>query len=78
MARKRDAGVPALQNDEVTGMTEEKQEEIVRRSGRASRKDAAKEFYEEEGEQARKTSRIGAGFGTVARARQDSNLRPTA
>ena len=40
---------------EVTGMTEEKQEEIVRRSGRTSRKDAAKEFYEEEGEQARKT-----------------------
>jgi hypothetical protein len=55
MARKRDEGVPALQNDEVTGMTEEKQEEIVRRSGRATRKDAAKEFYEEEGEQARKT-----------------------
>ena len=55
MARKSDKGVPALQNDEVTGMTEEKQEEIIRRSGRASRKDAAKEFYEEEGEQARKT-----------------------
>jgi hypothetical protein len=55
MARKSDEGVPALQNEEVTGMTEEKQEEIVRRSGQASRKDAAKEFYEEEGEQARKT-----------------------
>jgi hypothetical protein len=55
MARKRDEGVPALQNEEVTGMTEEKQEKIVRRSGRATRKDAAKEFYEEEGEQARKT-----------------------
>jgi hypothetical protein len=54
VARKSDAGVPALQNDEVTGMTQDKQEEIVRRSGRASRKDAAKEFYEEEGEQARK------------------------
>ena len=44
MARKSDEGVPALQNDEVTGMTEEKQEEIVRRRGR---KDAAKEFYAE-------------------------------
>jgi hypothetical protein len=55
MARKRDEGVPALRNDEVTGMTEEKQAEVVRRSGRASRRDAAKEFYEEEGEQARKT-----------------------
>jgi hypothetical protein len=59
MAKERVEGVPALQNDEVTGMTEEKQEEIVRRSGRASRKDAAKEFYEEESEQARKTP--GAG-----------------
>ena len=38
-------GVPALQNVEVTGMTEEKQEDIVRRSGRASRKDAANEFF---------------------------------
>jgi hypothetical protein len=59
MARKRDEGMPALQNDEVTGMTEKKQEEIVRRSGRASRKDAAKEFYEEEGDQARKTPASG-------------------
>jgi hypothetical protein len=40
-------------------MTEEKQEEIVGRCGRASRKDAAKEFYEEEGEQARKTPGVG-------------------
>jgi hypothetical protein len=55
MNRKKDEGVPALQNDDVTGMTEEKQEKIVRRSGRAKRQDAAKEFYEEEGEQARNT-----------------------
>ena len=55
MTRERDEGVPALQNEDVAGMTEEQQEEIARRSGRASRKDAAKEFYEEEGEQARKT-----------------------
>jgi hypothetical protein len=55
MARKSDEGVPALQNDDVTGITKEKQQEIIRRSGRASRKNAAKEFYEEEGEQARKT-----------------------
>jgi hypothetical protein len=59
MARKSDEGVPALQNDELTGMTEEKQEEVVRRSGRASREDAAKEFYEAEGEQARKTPASG-------------------
>ena len=53
MAKKTDEGVPALQNDDVTGMTEEKQEEIIERSGRAPRKDAAEEFYEEQGEQAR-------------------------
>jgi hypothetical protein len=55
MTKKTNEGVPALQNDDVTGMTEEKQEEIIRRSGRAPRKDAAEEFYEEQGEQARET-----------------------
>ena len=53
MTKKTDEGVPALQNDDVTGMTEDKQEEIIERSGRAPRKDAAEEFYEEQGEQAR-------------------------
>ena len=55
MAKKTEEGVPALQNDEVTGMTEEKQEEIIRRSGTVSRKDAAETFYEEQEEQARRT-----------------------
>jgi hypothetical protein len=36
-------------------MTEEKQEEIIERSGRPPREDAAEEFYEEQGEQARET-----------------------
>ncbi len=55
MDKKTNAGVPALQNDDVTGMTEEKQEEVIRKSGRAPREDAAEEFYEEQGEQARET-----------------------
>lgn len=55
MTKKPNEGVPALQNDDVTGITEEKQEEIIEQSGRARRKDAAKEFYEEQGEQARET-----------------------
>lgn len=55
MAKKSKEGVPALQNDDVTGMTEAKQEEIIQRSGRAPREDAAEEFYDEQGEQARKT-----------------------
>jgi hypothetical protein len=53
--KKKDEGVPALKNDDVTGMTEEKQEKVVRESGRAARKDAAEEFYQEQGEQARQT-----------------------
>jgi hypothetical protein len=53
MKKKTGKRVPALQNEDVTGMSEEKQEEIVKRSGRAAREDAAREFYEEEGEQAR-------------------------
>lgn len=55
MRKKKGEGVPALKNDDVTGMTEEKQEEVVRQSGRAARKDAAEEFYEELGDQARQT-----------------------
>jgi hypothetical protein len=55
MPKKPAEGVPALQNDEVTGMTEEKQEEVIKRSGRAPREDAAEEFYREEGEQAQDT-----------------------
>jgi hypothetical protein len=55
MDKRAEEGVPALKNDDVTGMTEEKQEEVIRKSGRARRKDAAEEFYEEQGEQARET-----------------------
>jgi hypothetical protein len=55
MARKPGEGVPALQNDEVTGMTEEKQDQVIRESGEAPRKRAAEEFYEEQREQAAET-----------------------
>jgi hypothetical protein len=55
MTKRTDAGVPALQNQDVTGMTEDKQDEVIERSGRAPRKDAAEEFFEEQGEQARET-----------------------
>jgi hypothetical protein len=59
--KKKDEGVPALKNDDVTGMTEEKQEEVISKSGRARRRDAAEEFYEEQGEQARETPAPGRG-----------------
>ena len=55
MGKKTNEGVPALQNDDVTGMTEEKQDEVIRKSGRAPRKEAAEEFYREEGNQARES-----------------------
>jgi hypothetical protein len=55
MTRKSGEGVPALQNDDVTGMTEEKQEEVIRESGRAPRDKAAEEFYEEQQEHAAET-----------------------
>jgi hypothetical protein len=56
MARKPQEGVPALKNDEVTGMTEEKQDEVIRESAKAPRREAAKEFLEEQEEQAGETS----------------------
>jgi hypothetical protein len=52
MTRKSGEGVPALQNDDVTGMTEEKQDEVIRESGRAPRRRAAEEFYDEQRDQA--------------------------
>ena len=55
MAGKSRKGVPALRNDEVTGMTEKKQEKVIRESGRAPRDEAAKEFLEEQEEQAGET-----------------------
>ena len=56
MDEQRREGVPALQNEDVTGMTEERQEQVIRESGRAPRKQAAKEFYDEQEEQAGETS----------------------
>jgi hypothetical protein len=55
MTRTSGEGVPALQNDDVTVMTEEKQEEAIRESGRAPRKRAAEEFYDELQKQAADT-----------------------
>jgi hypothetical protein len=55
MARKSGKGVPALRNNDVTGMTEEKQKEVLRESSRAPRSRAAEEFYEEQQDQAART-----------------------
>jgi hypothetical protein len=61
MTRKKSReGVPALQNDDVTGMSEEKQEKVVRESGRAPRRRAAEEFYDEQQDQAADTKPTGA------------------
>jgi len=55
MAKQPNEGVPALRNEDVTGMTKEKQDEVIRESGRAPRSRAAEEFYEEGEEQAART-----------------------
>jgi len=48
MARKSGEGVPALQIDDVTGMTEEQEEEVIGEGGRAPRKRVTEDFLEEE------------------------------
>jgi hypothetical protein len=48
MARKSGEGVPALQIDHVTGMTEEQEEDVIGESGRAPRRRAAEDFLEEQ------------------------------
>jgi hypothetical protein len=56
MTRKQSGeGVPALQNEDVTGMSDEKQDEVIRESGRAPRRKAAEEFYDEQQDQAADT-----------------------
>ena len=53
--KRKGEGVPALKNDDVTGMTEDRQEQVIRESGRAPRKKAAEEFFDEQEEQAAET-----------------------
>jgi hypothetical protein len=53
--KKSDDGVPALQNEDMTGMTEEKQDAVIRESGRASRRWPAEEFYEKQQDRAADT-----------------------
>ena len=52
MTRKRREGVPALRNEDVTGMTEDKQDQVIHESGEAPRRRAAEEFLDEQQEQA--------------------------
>ena len=59
MAKKPNQGVPALRNEDVTGMTKEKQEEVIRESGQAPRSRAAEELYQEGEEQAARTKPSG-------------------
>jgi hypothetical protein len=55
MPRKAKKGVPALRNEDVTGMAKEKQEKIARETGRGPRTDAAKRFHDEQEVQASRT-----------------------
>lgn len=55
MKRKSGEGIPALQNEDVTGMSEDKQDEVIRESGRAPRRRAAEEFLDEQQDQAADT-----------------------
>lgn len=57
MKRKSGEGIPALQNEDVTGMSEDKQDEVIRESGRAPRRRAAEEFLDEQQDQAADTER---------------------
>jgi hypothetical protein len=65
MTRRRpDGGVPALRNEDVTGLTEPKQDAVIEESGRdPDRGDAAREFLEEQNDQARDTESSAARRG---------------
>lgn len=69
--RRPDGGVPALRNEDVTGLTEPKQDAVIEESGRdPDRGDAAREFLEAQQDHARDTespaARRGAGPAPVS------------
>jgi hypothetical protein len=71
--RRPDGGVPALRNEDVTGLTEPKQDAVIEESGRdPDRGDAAREFLEAQHDEARDTessaARRGAGPAPVSGA----------
>ena len=54
--RRSDGGVPALRNEDVTGLTQPKQDAVIEESGTdPDRGDAAREFLDEQRAQARDT-----------------------
>ena len=55
MGRTSDEGVPALQNEDVTGMTEERQEKVIRESGRGGRNRAEEELSDKKQDQPART-----------------------
>ena len=64
--RKRGGGVPPLRNEDVTGMTEPRQDAAIRESGTdPDRGDAAREFLDEQNDQARATPSSAARRGTT-------------
>jgi hypothetical protein len=76
MARKRDEGVPPLRNEDVTGLTEEKQDAVIRESGTTpDRGDAAHEFLDEQQDQAQDTTPTAErrGVGRVRESSRDPN-----
>jgi hypothetical protein len=52
---RRAKGVPALRNEDVTGMTEDREDQVIRESARAPRAEAAEEFLDGQQEQAAAT-----------------------
>lgn len=55
MAKKKKKPVRALRNEDVTGITEDKQDQIAKETGTGPRDTAAESFYEEQGRQAGST-----------------------
>lgn len=70
MALKSGEGVPALQIDDVTGMSEEQEEDVIGESGRAPRKRAAEDFLEEQQD----AQTVAFRFNAIA-IRQRGNVR---
>jgi hypothetical protein len=76
-ARRRDEGVPSLRNRDVTGMTEPKQEQVIRESGTTpDRGEAAEEFLDEQHDQARSTDRPQRRQGNTGMAETSGESHP--
>jgi hypothetical protein len=72
--RRSGSGVPPLKNEDVTGLDEAKQDAVIRESGTdPDRGDAAREFFDEQQDQAGDTPSSAERHGVTRKPKEASS-----